>query len=220
MERTRIPTWQGLRRLGRSRTLQSSYIWLLVVPITAKTLEHVPSEVHVPVFGADVRLSIALPFSWVMLFACALLLTAANIVFRAFCPGLVRDHETFRDFRDAGMGFEQLRRIWELPEEHRITDIFPRTGAKVLDTSWPLKERFAQLVKASRQPEADGESPQVKPLNEDQLAELFWGFYGPANRGRPRARMACAILYGGGFVLLLLLLLQNIYFVLRHLPHW
>jgi hypothetical protein len=59
-----VPSWSSMKRFGKSRLLQSSYIWLFFVPIVAKTLSQVSEYFHVSLFGNELTLVLKLPFSW------------------------------------------------------------------------------------------------------------------------------------------------------------
>ena len=210
-----LPSWSGLRGLSRSRALSSSYIWLLIVPLLAKALEHVPSNIEWNLWGDHGHLSLTLPFSWVDLFFCALALSLGNLVFLTRCPKLVREFESFTSFQQSRVGFEYLRRVWELPHESGVQDLFPLEGQRVLEVPAPALNRFMDLAKSAREGTSSDARP---PVNDDELAVFFWGFYWPLDKARPLSRLACAALYGIGFLFMALMLAQNLHFVMRHFP--
>lgn len=213
-----VPDWSELRIFARSKVLHSSYIWLLIVPLLAKALEHAPNNIDGTLFGKAFHVRLALPFSWAALFFCAFMVTIGNVFYQWKCPRLVRDFETYSQFRDAGLGFERLRRMWELPEEFGIEDTFPRTGSKVLEISSPRLQQFISLLANHREPSSGAQAVQMPLPSEEELSEMFGGYYGPLNGSRLRWRAVCAFFYGLGLIFMILMLLQNLHFVLRHLP--
>jgi hypothetical protein len=168
------------------------------------------------IYGASVPLTIALPFSSLCLFLSALMLTIGNLVFAWKCPPLVRNYEDFSGFDNAGMGIEQLRRIWI---SHKWQ---PLLGGG-LDVSSGTLERFNIAVRLgdaqTRQEVLDEFTEQPMPgIDERTLKECFWGFHARFDVSRTRWRLLCALCYSVGLLALGIVVGQNVIFVVRHLP--
>ena len=68
----KVPTWSSLNSLGKSKTLKSSYIWIVVVPLVAKLFSKIESTIDFTLFGAKISVNLSLPFSWQMFYFSAL----------------------------------------------------------------------------------------------------------------------------------------------------
>jgi len=99
--RKKLPSWSALRSLGNSRLLRSSYFWLIAVPIAAKFLGSLPSDVAIPVEGGgSIRLILELPFSWQLFYYGAVFTALGNLIYSWKCPKIVQDYRGFADYAD------------------------------------------------------------------------------------------------------------------------
>lgn len=86
--------WSNLTKLGKSRVIQSSYVWLIVLPAIAKILEPMRllgEDSTFEVFGAAVELHVGLPFSWKIFYVSAVFLSIASLTYQFFCPAITKD---------------------------------------------------------------------------------------------------------------------------------
>lgn len=90
--------WSTLRSIGNSRAIQSASIWILVVPILAKTLSLVNDVATFSVFGGEITLNLALPFSLKAFFFGALAFAIGNLIWNIKCPRIIRSYRSFDDF--------------------------------------------------------------------------------------------------------------------------
>jgi hypothetical protein len=100
--------WSLVRNLSTSKAVQSSLIWLFIVPISARSLTKINTTVEPILFGEKFKFDLALPFSWQLLFFAALSFTVANIVYQIFCPRLFKAYKTYTEFHDDGKTILQL----------------------------------------------------------------------------------------------------------------
>ena len=182
----RIPTWDGLNRLGKSRVLQTSYVWLLVVPTAAKILGALESPIVLTGLGQGLRFTLELPFSWKLFYFSAVAISLGGIIYTTRCPKLVRSFSTFADFEAEGRELEYLRSYGE-----RLTGLELRDRAK---------RAFG------------GEVPpiEIRPLF---AKDLFWQLHQHEDLRRPVSRLPCVLFYSLGLALSTIVLVQNFVYV-------
>ena len=93
-----IPSWTDLRGFGSSRLLKTSYFWMILVPLAAKLLAHMPNELHIPLLEKTLTIGLGLPFSWKVLFFSSLSFSVANSIYSIWCPRIVKEYRTFADY--------------------------------------------------------------------------------------------------------------------------
>ena len=104
MQRTLHPQygWSSLRVLGTSRTVRSSYLWLMLVPIVAKCLSAVNEIATFTILSATISVPLSLPFSWKAFFFAALAFAVADLIWHIKCPGIIKKYSNYSDFVSQG----------------------------------------------------------------------------------------------------------------------
>ncbi len=104
MQRTLNPKhgWSSLRALGTSRTVKSSYLWLMLVPVIAKCLSAVNEVTTFTILGANISVPLSLPFSWKAFFFAALSFAMADLVWHIKCPDIIKKYSNYADFVSQG----------------------------------------------------------------------------------------------------------------------
>jgi hypothetical protein len=209
--------WDKLNSAGQNKSLQSSYWFLLAVPVLAKLLSKLPSDVTVSLGGKPVDVHIALPFSWVALFFCALFVSVGNAIYSLYCPRIVKWFRDFKEYTESGRGIpflntqlEILARVergfsGRLPAPDALASLAGR-GFKVPILSDDEFQQFRnELAYGSRQ------GGFVLTGNTFHLIRDL------ATQTRPRARAIASVSYLIGFALLGIIIIQNIVFVIQYL---
>jgi hypothetical protein len=180
-------------------------------------LSHVTSPTLIQMFGASFLVHLDLPFSWKCFYFAAFCFTLGSVMYHLWCPPLVKEYASYNEYREAGKGFEQLRRLLVEPEAEKVADVFGRGQPIVLYTSAPVKHKIEALVKQSADQEVYQTSfhvlRELQSLSEEELKECFWGFHGPLNRSRYSRRALCGVMYLLGFALITVVIGQNLWFV-------
>ncbi|MGH1429478.1 MAG: hypothetical protein ACRBEE_16195 [Arenicella sp.] len=94
--------WNSLSILRKNRLIQSSYIWLVIVPVTAKLFSKLSDKFIFSIQGKQYVLDLVLPFSWKMFYFAAICFTMANIFFSLFSPKIFKENFDYGDFRNSG----------------------------------------------------------------------------------------------------------------------
>lgn len=187
--------WVSLARLHELKAVQSTYIWIIIVPVLAKALEKAEDTARVTVFCYTFDLSLALPFSWVMFYFSALAFASSFSVYILRCPRIIKDHRGYADFADARKGVSHLDKYLHEAEMN---------WAGVDKIQRAMAEHFSDTHEVG-----DPESP------DDDLRKKFWVVFNFAQTIRPWSRGFIALLSFLGATLLIIVLSQNFLFVLR-----
>ncbi|MCA3908388.1 hypothetical protein JKP30_21710 [Vibrio vulnificus] len=100
--------WNLVRNLAESKVVGSSFIWLFIVPLSAKLLSSLKETVNFTLFGEQVTITTTLPFSWQLLFLSACCFTIANIAYAIFCPEVFKNYRTYAEFKESGKTLLQV----------------------------------------------------------------------------------------------------------------
>lgn len=206
--RMRYPfsTWSSLRKLSASRVVQSANIWAIIVPVAANLMEHVENVVKVTLFDHEFALHLTLPFSWKVLFIASIAFLIANIIFALFCPTLIKETDTYRDFHEQARSGEELKQAL-------VT--LTASGGIDKDTSHPFINWFnsRNVTYVS----GHGVDPSFSAENEARtFKEAYAITVAALDITRGNSLVAAAFFYGVGIVSFAVLLIQNIQYVLWH----
>jgi len=181
----KIPYWHSLKKTESNKIVQSMHVWLILVPITAKSLSLIEGPFIITVSDKVYAFDISLPFTWTLFFGSALFFTLANIIFICFSPKIIKENDDLSDFERAGKDEGHLEKYF----------------SKSLMTEW---SRF--LLSQGQQ------FGQYKP--KINLKEWFWKAYDNQNSSLIIARIACSSFYALGFILIIIIGIQNIWWVI------
>lgn len=222
-----IPNWSDLRAFGNNRLLRSTYFWIVFIPIVAKFLSSVEEIAHVTIFGHEFQLTLGLPFKWTLFFYGSLITAIGNVIYAMRCPSLVKDYETYLDYKDAGKGIDQLIRDFStvlsrfyksIPGEHlqnhlrSFSDRFCEPPAAGSDAANSLTRALAEIPD---KPWSAVLAATRLRIIADRQADAFWSIREFVDQLSPLFRGGCAICYVLGLGCFLVVLLQNIWFVIK-----
>jgi len=92
--------WSYSKTLADSKIVKSSYIWLLIVPISARAFSSLDEIIDFTVFGSTFQLTTSFPFSWQLLFLASCFFTLANIIYSLFCPEIFKENKSYSEFNE------------------------------------------------------------------------------------------------------------------------
>lgn len=222
-----IPKWSTLRGLGNSRTIRSSYVWLLVVPIAANSLSKIQSPTAFYVFNSELLINMGLPFSWKVFFFAACFFALASLIYRAKCPPTIRKYSNYSEFREQGGSYRELHReigisILKLKKDLTHVDIFHAAKSSYAIIVGPPdhEERFSdELGKPStlEGPDRLMRIVQETPPSDRTFPDVFWHCQNGADKRYPFTRAVLAALYAIGIGLSFVIAIQNIIFVIDYI---
>jgi hypothetical protein len=203
----RIPLWKTIRGVGSSKAVNSANIWAIIVPIAAKFLDKVQEVVSIELFGHNFQLTLKLPFSWEVLFFASFSFLIANVLYAVYCPTLIKETGSFKDFseqkRSGNELLEILRPVGESTEQNQ-------SPKYVSEFNW-LNTRHVTLAGAINN------SSQL-PIGHEERAmiEVYAHAIEVVNNGNSWARGFISLFYGIGGLGFTFILFQNAYSVATH----
>lgn len=196
-------TWDTLKGFGSAQALKSSYVFLFVVPVVARALSRIPPHVTVPLWGKTFEIPTALPFSWVLLFACACLASIGNIMYVVACPRLVREFADFPSFTGAARSG-----VYLLGSVRELALVSPK--ASLLQQLESVRDLYNDIPIDLHNLERT-----LQGVNQVS-AEEFYFVRDAANLARPLPRLVASLAYVGAFVCLSVIAIQNVTYVVEH----
>lgn len=216
------PQWSELNKLGQSKSLKYSWVWLVLTPVMGKALSAVES-VKIPFFGPDFVIQASLPFSWHILFFSSLAFAAANLIYILKCPLIVRRYDRYTQMKqdlEADVAcevailtsyFEGL--VCNYPDDLELA----QSHADQWETDFrdPATTNNIKIeIGKERQLKVNLDYYQLLPTHQK---EAFHRAYIQCDLMHPNYRTACRITYFLGFILLGILVMQNTFFVIKQL---
>ena len=104
-----IANWNTIKKYGDNKAVKNAYIWLIIVPIAAKSLNEIPDKITIPFVKHDILLLTTLPFSWFILYFSALAFFIGYLLYIFFCPKIIKDFSDYGEFELQGHGERELR---------------------------------------------------------------------------------------------------------------
>lgn len=200
-------SWPTLRRLGTNKAIRSANIWAFIVPITAKLMEKVQDQVSLDVFGHTYLIQLELPFSWKVWFVAALAFMLANFIFNVWCPIIIKETESYRDFAEQKRSFGELEVVLRTLGLNKWDSWFLNRNS-ILTTPQPHAS-FGENYEPGKDP--------YSPENEERaIREIYSDAVNLVAKTKALMRSAASILYITGMIGLTILLSQNVLFVARH----
>lgn len=204
-------SWLSLDGLGRSRILWTSYLWLFIVPICAKSLQAI-DNISVPFLASPIPLS--LPFQWKLFYYGAVAVAISSFIYATRCPAFIKQFPNWSAFSiESQSGYRLLLEATRYAEE-----CIPTIGEQE-EFAADFANRFTKSLYSMR----DAVRPQEMELAELQdhkpdpscQSDAYEFLLQKWNVARRGWRIASAVLYAIGFTLFGLVLIQNFIFVVR-----
>lgn len=182
--------WRSLHNYQQTKLIKSMYIWLIIVPLTVKVFSKFGDTLIVKFNDKLYTIVLELPFSWEWFFYAAIVFTAANIIVIWKCPTLIKENRNYADFQAQGKNYQYIR-VYGLCEGKE---------------SKPVEELVKEWSPETR-------SGIVASLTE----EYYWQLEFQLRPVRLPYRIAAAIGYTIGVVLIAVVLYQNISTTIKYL---
>jgi hypothetical protein len=197
-----VNTWRSLHAIGTSKVVNTSFIWLALIPFLARVLD----ALH-----AGERL----PFNFVAFYFAAFFFTLASLIFNMACPVVIKLSPTFGAFKSGGYSLLELKNWYH--------DMATARDGTSRDTNL-VRQFLSNLgapdnVSATEYPDlmsgAAGSSLLSRfwsypAVSDDHLAQVHNLTIGEAEKKNIGWRKGAAILYVIGFILFGLVALLNL----------
>jgi hypothetical protein len=208
--------WSLSKNLAESKVVKSSFIWLFIVPVAARTLSSLDDVIDLTMFGASMQITTSLPFSWQLLFLAACCFTVANILYSVFCPDILKQYQSFSEFKEHSKTLLQVNgamknMVWS----NKIPGIKPNYTKQA-------RSYFKHYCDRSEMSERDMEQEGLKVFDNIDLAikanvtnNAFYFVQNIADEYNPYAIKAALIFYGIGLLMVSIIAIENIVYVVR-----
>lgn len=184
--------WSQLHKIQSIKIISSMYIWIFIVPITAKFLALTEDFATVTVFDHTFTIELTLPFSWQLFYFAALSFAFATLLYQARCPSFIKDYPTLSAFEAEGK-----------PEWH----LRPYAEDIGLDYS-EFKEDLEESMQLNEGRIFEG---------KEYLNSVFWNLHWAADKKRKKTFFLCFASYAIGFVLISIVFFQNFMWVIKNI---
>lgn len=158
-----VPTWNALRSVGNSKVVNSSFIWLIVIPPLSRFLE----AIH-----AAIGISPTLPLNFAAFYFSAFFFTIAAILFNFFCPQVIKTAPDFGTYKIGGFSQVELKQ-W------LVKVVKPSGDLELKEKSAPLNQ-VMRLIAELQMPKNPKEQLQrmteLLSLSQLEKFETIWGY--------------------------------------------
>jgi len=102
---TSVIDWRSIRKLVDNRYISGVFIWLVILPVSAKFASKIPDSITLPnsIFGENVVLELTLPFTWYILYIAAVFFSFSRLIYLGFCPSFVQAYDNAGDAISKGV---------------------------------------------------------------------------------------------------------------------
>lgn len=195
--------WNSLSAIGSLRLVRTSYLWLMIVPLSARILSQFPDNVTIQLFGAEFTFIFALPFSWKMFYFSALAMAAGTLVYVVKCPPLIKEFKNFTDFERDGSS----RLMLKMPmATHALK--YPKRRAEFIAF-------LIQFCGANENQHSREALINELDIKDEKLADAFHYVGGVISTWNTVPRVLCALCYGVGLLLFLVVFFDTLMFVFK-----
>lgn len=202
----KIFSWTNVRKFGVSKFVQSSFVWIAIVPLIAKVLSKMNSLLVIPIGDEKYVFVLELPFSWQLFFFSAISFSLATIIYFVWCPRIIKEHYNATHFLEEGKTLTQLR---EYAEEIDMDVSIQERKTSMMEYGLRKAQTFQQwggIPPSENQPITEYE----KLINDTKT--LFWTVFDEANKSKYMAMYISMLLYIIGSILFFIVILKNIWF--------
>jgi len=231
---------------SRLKILCDLYIWLLIVPTVAKIFEEFPASVKIAPFNSSpiLDLSLELPFSWVILYAAALMFVIARLLYVFFCPRFLREYASAGEAQIRGLTVQYIaseardflrayfRKGFPLiqVEKDNLNDILEQYRVDstrliiMMELNRPIGSELAELLERkvlnedSRRPDRyriEGNGGDLVIEKDQFFKHVFWDLTRFQDASFPIARAICSLLVVFGSNAVLYVALEGALFVMQ-----
>ena len=195
--------WDLLKKLQTNRIIHSSYVWLVIVPVTAKMLYRVESPFSFEIQGRAFSLDLTLPFSWRMFFFSALCFSIGNLIYSFFAPRMIKDFSGFGDFLSSGKTDAHLMAY--------VDDALKQNAQQEKEREEEYQIILRRFSHGTRPATLSTADPQ------DETRRQTWKLYEHFRKKNRLLRCLVVVLYAIGFLLFFLVTVENISWVFYEL---
>ncbi len=207
--------WSLINKIGKLKSIRSSYIWILIVPILSKILLKIKDEVEITLFGTTWELSLSLPFSWKVFYFSAIAFSLANLLYFIFCPKFITKFQNFGEYKDKGYTETALKEFFvKLYGIKRVHTNIADVRGFILGFHEYFETSISSIYFVEKM-EEDTDHVLDCVFKEGSLADAFLYIQYDYDNLYPVTRVACFLLYVIGFCLLAWVFIDSFWYVFK-----
>jgi hypothetical protein len=211
-------SWILVNSLGKLKFSKNSYYYLVIVPIIVKLLEKIENPLTLQFGGSIVPINLELPFSWYFFYFGAVLIAIASVLYEIFCPELIKNYRNYGEFLESGQSDEYLDRV---SRKYKLSYYF----LTFLGDPY-IEEKAKEKIKIA--PKRRFEEPTYEEYEkvvdykhnikyQEERKNAFNKLYNQIKHKNITIAFISFGLYLLGFSAFIWVIIENIYFVIKHL---
>lgn len=190
------PRWSKLQRVGNSKLVLTSYLWIILIPIFAKFIPLMEVTTiklcqYINQIGIECNsgADFYLPFTWQLFYYGSVLFAISGLIYKFKCPFINVKYDNPIEAEKQGYGLVQL--------------------TKYLKNHYHSSNKEDELKKYN-----------AIPIDSSEFKNKYWFLYKLFSSNKFFSRLCCSLGYYLGFLLYLIVLGQNFYSVLKQSNIW
>jgi len=143
------PSWIILSKISKHKIIQTSMIWIVLIPILAKIFEKLPNEV----IFYNSTFVLGLPFTWFYLYFASIYLFLGQLYFLLTSPLLYKENSSYDYFDTNGINLEHLNIYltdFSYKEQKLYSEAIENTKIDIKTLFWKLWHELAFETKFHR----------------------------------------------------------------------
>jgi hypothetical protein len=180
-------SWISINKLGKSKLLATSYLWLIIVPIFAKLFSSIESPLDFSKYVDGLVIELSLPFSWKLFYFSAVLISIGSLTYYVWCPKVIQEFESYGDFKQQGKDAFYLKSYAD-----KLADFEFDNNSQLAIDAYP--KQFSEM----------------EPFISDGFRQL----YEHQSQTKAKTRRLCYLLYVLGITMISSVFIMNFYYVL------
>jgi len=183
-------SWSTLRDIEHNKIVHSTFMWLFIVPLSAKLFSKLENTISFEISDKLITLDLTMPFSWQALFFSACFFVIGNLMVSFLLPDLIKNFKNFNEFNTSGKTEEHLKEV---------------AGETLKENQESINnlKKLAGIGKA-----------EIKTDSQDGFKNRFDKIYSNVNYGNIWQRGLCTCMYLVGLLFIIDIAYKNLMWVL------
>lgn len=197
--------WSTIDALGKNKALSSSYIWVLIVPLMAKSLQNI-HKIEIPFVCEGCFIELNLPFSWVNFYYSALFIAIGKVIYTICCPKIISNYQNYTEFLNQGRGVYAIRDL--------VCDAYDNKKCTIVNDDF-IKKYIDDFYSDYNSTKSDLYNLCTRIILEEKGGDAFFRIRDAFETYRFHYCFISLLFYLVGILLLLMVLIDNTVTVFR-----
>ena len=230
--------WEFISNYAQNRFVKTSYIYLILVPLIAKSLSNLENPLRIILSGIEYKFDLTLPFSWVLFYFAAFCFTIGYIIYSVFAPPIVKENKDLSSFNNAkknfnhlvgylanlgihneyveGLGLEIMKAKSVSGVNYSKSQLSNKKSPKDLEKIMQKMEIYNCLYSNIRDYNKENKTISEYQNESGYISLSFWAIHTYANRiFSANWKIASLIFFALGTIMISIIFLQNLIYVIK-----